>query len=567
MKRSLLFLAVTILTFSCKKNISPLPYQVTQTATADSAMVVTAHPLSSKVGVDVLKKGGNAVDAAIATQFALAVVYPRAGNLGGGGFMVIRMNDGEVASIDYREKAPAKASKDMYLDENDEVIPELSTHGAMAVGVPGTVAGMAAIHEKHGSLEWSELVQPAVDLAEGFPILKAEAERLNRFKDDFVKHNRHPTAFVSFFSWKEGDVLSQPELKSTLSRIRDNGKAGFYEGKTADLLVEEMKAGGGIISKEDLKNYNPVWRKPLIGDYKGYKIISMPPASSGGVALLQMLEMSETFPLGEWGFHQPKTVHAMGEVMRRAYADRAAFLGDSDFYPVPLDSLLDSIYLSEKLVDFDLAKASLSDSISDGAFKVNLESLETTHTSIVDPSGNAVSVTTTINSNFGSKVVVKGGGFFLNNEMDDFSSKPGVPNLYGLVGSEANSIAPGKRMLSSMTPTIVVKDNKPFLLLGTPGGSTIITSVYQTFMNVVEFNMSLEEAVAAPRFHHQWLPDALWLEEGGFDESLIESLSANGHNIDYKDRMAKMKCIHVLPDGKLIGVGDPRVLEDSAEGF
>ena len=561
------FLTVTFCIFSCKKTMIELPYKVTQTVTEDSAMVVTVHPLSSKVGVNTLKQGGNAVDAAIATQFALAVVCPRAGNLGGGGFMVIRMANGETASIDYREKAPAAATRDMYLDENDEVIPKLSTHGAMAVGVPGTVAGMEALHEKYGTLEWKELIQPAIDLArDGFPILEKDAERFNEKKAEFVEYNRHPTQFVKFWKWRQGDMLTQPDLAKSLERIRDKGKAGFYEGETADLLVDEIKYGGGIISKADLKNYAPVWRKPLEKDFKGHTVISMPPASSGGIALLQMLEMSERLPLKEWGFHQPKTVHAMVEIMRRAFADRAEFLGDADHYHVPIEQLLDSAYLVEKIADFDETKTLGSDSVAAGDFPL-IETLETTHSSFIDEDGNAVSCTTTINSSFGSKVVVKGAGFFLNNEMDDFSSKPGIPNLYGLVGAEANSIQPEKRMLSSMTPTIVLKNNKPYLVVGAPGGSAIISAVYQSIMNVIEFDMSMEDAVAAPRFHHQWLPDEIWMEEGKFPKSLVKSLEEMGHKITTKKTLAQLKNILVEPDGKLTGVGDPRYFEDDAEGY
>ena len=564
------FATLTILTIlfnSCRTGSTELPYAVTQTVTEDSAMVVTAHPLSSDVGVEILKKGGNAVDAAIAVQFALAVVYPRAGNLGGGGFMVVKMRGEEPASIDYREKAPAAASRDMYLDSIGNVVEKLSTHGVMAVGVPGTVAGMEALHKKFGSLPWRDLVQPAVDLArEGFPILEAEAERMNEKKGEFIKYNRHPTPFVKFWGWRQGDMLIQPDLADAMERIRDSGKAGFYEGKTADLFVDEIKNGGGIITKADLKNYEPAWRTPLEKDFKGHQVISMPPASSGGVALLQMLEMSEGLPLAEWGFHQPKTIHAMAEVMRRAYQDRAEFLGDTDYFKVPVDSILDSNYLVEKIADFDENKATPSK--NDGKGKsVRMESFETTHTSIIDQDGNAISCTTTINSSFGSKVVVKGAGFFLNNEMDDFSSKPGEPNLYGLVGSEANAIAPGKRMLSSMTPTIVLKDEKPYLIVGTPGGSTIITGVFQTIMNVIEFDMSLEDAIAAPRFHHQWLPDEIWMEKGKFSPGVVDTLKAMGHQITEKKRLAKMKCIEVHEDGKMTGVGDPRIFEDDAEGY
>jgi len=561
-----LFILVTFCVFSCKNSPKELPYSTEQQAVSDSAMVVTAHPLSSEIGKKILFEGGNAIDAAIATQFALAVVYPRAGNIGGGGFMIVKMADGKADALDYREKAPAKATRNMYLDENEEVIPDLSTYGAMAVGVPGTVAGMEAAHKKYGKMDWAKLVQPAIDLAKnGFPITESEAERFAEKKSDIKGINRHKTQFVKFWGWSQGDILKQTDLAKTLERIRDNGKDGFYTGETARLFVEEMEAGNGLITKEDLENYAPVWRKPIIGNYKGHKVISMPPASSGGIALTQMLKMAEQLPLKEMGFHKKETIHAMAEIMRRAFADRAEHLGDSDHYEVPIEKLTDSIYLVEKISNFDKAVATGSDSIFAGEFL--LESFETTHTSIIDESGNAVSVTTTLNTNYGSKLVVKGTGFFLNNEMDDFSSKPGVPNFYGLVGAEANSIAPNKRMLSSMTPTIVEKDGKVLMVLGSPGGSTIITSVFQVILNVLEFDKTLDEAVAAGRFHHQWLPDQIMMEENKFPIEVIDALKAKGHEINLKERMAKVKAIMVRPDGKLHGVGDPRLKEDDTAGY
>ena len=562
------FFLVTFCFFSCKKTEVELPYSIDQQSISDSAMVVTAHSLSSEIGKNILQKGGNAIDATIATQFALAVVYPRAGNIGGGGFMIIRMADGQTGALDYREKAPAKASRNMYLDEKEEVIPGLSTYGALAVGVPGTVAGMEAAHKKYGTLDWKTLIQPAIDLAQnGFPITQSEADRFAEKKSDIKGINRFKTPFVKFWGWNQGDILKQTDLAKTLERIRDNGKDGFYKGKTAQLFVDEMEAGNGLITKEDLENYAPVWRAPIIGNYKGYKIISMPPASSGGIALTQMFEMAEQLPLKEMGFHKTETIHAMAEIMRRAFADRAEHLGDSDHYDVPIDKLTDSTYLVNKISNFNKKAATGSDSILAGNFKVLLESFETTHTSIIDKDGNSVSVTTTLNTNYGSKLVVKGGGFFLNNEMDDFSSKPGVPNYYGLVGAEANAIAPNKRMLSSMTPTIVEKDGKVLMSLGSPGGSTIITAVFQVIMNVLEFDKSLDEAVAAGRFHHQWLPDQIMMEEGKFSNEVIEGLKAKGHEISLKDRIAKVKAIMVRPDGKLHGVGDPRLLEDDTEGY
>jgi gamma-glutamyltranspeptidase/glutathione hydrolase len=564
----LLGLSILFFLFSCNQN-STLPYQVEQTETGDSAMVVTAHPLASDVGSAILKQGGNAVDAAIATQFALAVVYPRAGNIGGGGFMVIRLKDGSTDALDYREMAPQSAHRDMYLDESGEIIDSLSTYGGLAVGIPGTVAGMWAAHQKYGFLDWKKLVQPSIELAEnGFQILEAEAERFELYKEIFIRYNGiQKNPFVKKTTWKEGDSLIQPELAATLKKIRDQGKDGFYTGSVAEAISTKVKETGGIITVEDLNRYEPAWRIPLQASYKNYSVISMPPASSGGVALIQMLKMLEPYPISDWGPRSPKTIHVMVEAMRRAYADRAAHLGDSDFYEVPIDKLLDSNYLSNKMANFNMQRATSSDSTKAVPFELQMESFETTHTSVVDLEGNAVSVTTTLNLNFGSKVLVNEAGFFLNDEMDDFSSKPGVPNYFGLVGSEANAIQPGKRMLSSMTPTIFEKDGKLWMVIGTPGGSTIITSVLQVFLNVAEFDMTLNEAISLPRFHHQWLPDEIKHEPESFDSTLLQNLQQMGHKMGEVNKIAKVKAIIVNPDGTLTGVGDPRVHEDDAEGY
>ena len=408
---------------------------------------------------------------------------------------------------------------------------------------------------------------PAIKYArDGFRLTKTEAERLNRIRPEFEKNNENPAPFVQKKPWEMGDLFRQPDMAKTMERIRDNGAAGFYEGKTADLLVAEMKRGGGLITHEDLKNYVAKWRRPVFNEYKNYRCITMPPPSSGGVALSQLLGILENYPLAEYGFHSPEAVHLIAEAERRVYADRAEFLGDSDFYPVPIDSLLDSTYLAFRMADFDPQKATVSDSIEGGVFQ-KVESFETTHTSIVDGDGNAVSVTTTLNLNYGSKVIVQGAGFFLNDEMDDFSAKPGTPNYFGLIGNEANAIQPGKRMLSSMTPTIVEKDGALFLVLGAPGGSTIITAVLQTFLNVTEFNMPIDEAVAAPRFHHQWLPDEIKVEPTALDTTVRQKLWDMGHHLKEVNRMAVVKAIHVLPNGKLHGAGDPRHPDDDAEGF
>lgn len=562
-----IFLIFIILSACRKKPVEP-PYLVTKSVVEDTAIVAAAHPLAVDAGLKVLHQGGNAVDAAIAVQFALAVVYPRAGNIGGGGFMVVRMDDGETAALDYREKAPGAAHRDMYLDSLGNVISEMSKEGHLAVGVPGTVAGMEAAFEKYSQLkDWKALVQPAIDYAsDGFLLTETEAGRLNDFRDRFEQNNENAAPFVKRGRWEMGDLLRQPDLAAALERIRDNGAAGFYEGKTADFIVAEMLRGGGLITHEDLENYEAKWREPLIGEYRNYRAITMPPSSSGGVVLSQILGMLEDYPLREYGFQSAEAVHLIAEAERRAYADRAEYLGDTDFYPVPIDSLIDSTYLAFRMADFDPERATVSDSINGGDYQ-SVESFETTHTSVVDGEGNAVSVTTTLNLNFGSKVIVEGAGFFLNDEMDDFSAKPGVPNYFGLVGNEANAIQPGKRMLSSMTPTIVEKDGELFLVLGAPGGSTIITAVLQTFLNVVEFDMPVDEAVTAPRFHHQWLPDEIKVEPTAMDTTVRQKLWDMGHTLKGVKRMAVMKAIEVLPDGKLHGASDPRNPDDHAGGY
>lgn len=560
-----LILLLFVAQFACQR--AKPTYNPTKSTITENAMVVSPHPLASDIGVEILKKGGNAVDAAIAVQFAIAVCYPRAGNLGGGGFMVIRTKDGTIDALDYREKAPANAHRDMYLDSLGNVIEGMSTEGHKASGVPGTVAGLFEAHKKYGKLPMDELIRPAIRLAErGYVVTATEAERFNRYQESFRKYNISPSPFLKE-RWVEGDDLVQRELAQTLERIRTGSTKGFYEGETADQIVAEMQSGGGLITHEDLKNYRATWRKPIVGDYKGYRVISMPPSSSGGVALLQMLGMVENYDLGSMDFHSVDAVHLMVEAERRAYADRAQHLGDSDFYEVPIDSLISEAYLQERMADFSPTQASLSDSVLAGNFNLVKESFETTHTSVIDAEGNAVSVTTTLNSNFGSKVWVDGAGFFLNNEMDDFSVKPGVPNQFGLVGAEANAIHPGKRMLSSMTPTIVEKDGKVFMVLGAPGGSTIMTAVFQTFINVVEFNMNLEDAVNAGRFHHQWLPDQIQMEKGALDSTTVKALEAIGHRFREVDYMAVIKAIRVLPDGRLHGVADPRNPDDTARGY
>jgi gamma-glutamyltranspeptidase / glutathione hydrolase len=543
---------------------SQLPYEAQKTARGKQGMVVTPHPLASAVGIQILNQGGNAVDAIVGIQFAMAVVYPRAGNLGGGGFLVYRQQDGQTAALDFREKAPLAAHRDMYLDNNGEVMGRLSQDGHLAAGVPGTVAGLVAAHKKYGRLAWHQLINPAIQLAaQGFPISASEAARLNGFQESFKRLNTTDNPFIKS-QWKEGDMLIQQDLAQVLIRIRDKGMDGFYRGKTAGLIVAEMKRGQGLITLKDLQSYQPVWRTPISARYKNFRVIAMPPSSSGGVALIQMLKMIEPNPLAEYGMHSAKAVHLMAEVSRRAYADRATYLGDMDFYRVPIDSLIDGAYLQKRMESYDPDMASASDVLGAGMITLDKESFETEHTSVVDAAGNAASLTTTLNSNYGCKVVVGGAGFFLNNEMDDFSVKPGVPNQFGLVGHEANAIAPGKRMLSSMTPTIIEKDDTLFMVLGAPGGSTIITAVFQVMLNVMEFGLPLEEAVKAGRFHHQWLPDQILLEEGTLTDTVRESLRAKGHQFNNVKYMAVIKAIQRLPDGSLTGAADPRNPDDDA---
>lgn len=568
MNKILSIIIITSVFYGCsgKQTVNKLTIEGGRNIISDSGMVVSAHPESSRIGVAILRKGGNAVDAAVATEFALAVCYPEAGNIGGGGFMLIREADGTTDLIDYREKAPLKASGDMYLDASGNVVEGLSTDTHMASGVPGTVDGMVNIHSKYGVLQFRDVIQPAIDLArKGFPLTEGQAADFNSNRQNFISRNITPPAFIKETPWIGGDTLRQESLAQTLERIRERGRDGFYSGTTARLIVKEMQRGNGLITLRDLSEYRASFRDPITDKYRGYRIISASPPSGGGIVLLQILGMIEPYNLKGAGFHTWQSVHLITEAERRAFADRSQLLGDPDFIGIPVDDLLSDGYLASRMSSFRSDSASLSSAISPGS-PAAVVSEETTHYSVADCMGNAVAATTTLNGTFGSSIVVDSAGFLMNNQMDDFSIKPGVPNMYGLVGGEANSIKPGKRMLSSMTPVIVEKDGRLFMVAGSPGGSTIPTSVLQVIINVIDYGMNIRQAVDTGRFHHQWLPDYISYENYSLDTVTLMNLQNMGHSLRKRSSLGRVNAIMILPDGKKASGADRRG-NNSAFGY
>ena len=534
----------------------------------DNATVVTAEKHASKVGAEILRQGGNAIDAAVAVQFALAVTLPRAGNIGGGGFMVLHLQDGTSRTLDFREKAPLEASADMYV-RNGEYVPRLSRTGALASGVPGVVDGMVKALERYGKLPMETVVRPAIELArEGYRLSWKQAKTLNSSADDFRQFESSASYFLKDDreKWKEGDLFVQKDLAETLERIANLGRAGFYSGETADLIVQEMQKQGGLISYEDLEEYESVWRQPITATFRGYELHIMPPPSSGSIAIHQILDMLKPYNLEDSGFNSASYVHLLTETMRRAFADRAYFLGDPDFVDIPMEELMSKSYNKKRMQNFSWNRATASDELEHGEIPTFRESSETTHFSIVDEEGNAVSVTTTLNGNFGSKVAVGGAGFFLNNEMDDFTAQPGEPNMFGLIQGEANAIEPEKRMLSSMSPTVVTKEGKVRMVLGAAGGPRIITATLQNFLNMAVFGMEPMQANSAPRFHHQWMPDKLYYEEYGLSPDTRQKLLEMGHNLQSYDGIGRAHTIYVDEEGKKYGVPDPRG-DGTAEGY
>ncbi|MDV6318742.1 gamma-glutamyltransferase [Chromohalobacter sp. HP20-39] len=531
-------------------------------------MAATSHYLASKIAREVMQDGGNAVDAAVTAGFALAVTQPRSGNIGGGGFMLISdENSGKVIAIDYREKAPSGAYETMFQNDQGEAVSERSRYTHNASGVPGTVAGLALALDEYGTLNLAEALAPAIDLAEnGFALPWRFIEGVESARERLAKW---PATRAKFFkpdgsSYQVGEIYRQPDLAATLKRIAAHGPREFYEGKTAELIAQEMEQHGGLMTAEDLAAYQPTLREPVHGTYRGYDIYAMSPPSSGGAHIVQMLNILEGYDIGEMGFNSARTIHVMAEAMKRAYADRAEYLGDTDFVDVPLEGITSKAYADELREQIELGHTTPSDAIAAGN-PLPYESNETTHFSIADDNGLAVSNTYTINFSYGSGIVVEGAGFLLNNEMDDFSAKPGTPNAYGLIGGEANKIAPNKRMLSSMTPTIIKKDGKNFLITGSPGGSRIITTTLQVVMNVIDHDMNIQTAVSVPRIHHQWLPDEIRIEQGVSPDT-IALLEAMGHTVSQQDAMGAAQSI-LIDDESFYGGADPRRSTSSALGL
>lgn len=556
----------TACTTSIENNPAAVEIETAKTLTGLSAGVACAHPEAARIGARVLADGGNAVDAAVAMQWALAVCYPNAGNIGGGGFMVARNADGKAFTLDYRESAPAAAHRDFYLDAEGTVAEGKSTDTHYAAGVPGTVRGLFAARDSLGRLPMAELIAPAIALAEkGFPLTRLQAELLNKFRDTFEERNTAPLPFIpADNAWLEGDTLIQKALAATLRRIAEHGADEFYTGTTAEMTLRETDGRGAWFTPEDLAGYRAKWRAPQTCEFDSIRIISMGPPSSGGVALCQLTGLFDIAGADSFPHNAVEYIHRLAEMQRRVYADRAAYLGDPDFYKVPAAALTERSYLESRWLDFDPNAATPSAAVREGVLLA--ESPETTHLSVIDAEGNAVSVTTTLNGNFGSKIAVAEAGYLLNNEMDDFSVKPGLPNMFGLTGGEVNAVGPQKRMLSSMTPVIMEKHGALFLAAGSPGGSTIITSVLQTVLNTAVYEMPLEEAIAAPKFHSQWLPDRISFEKEGFPVEVTQALEEMGHEIHYLETLGRVDAVMAMPDGSVTAAGDPRA-DNTAGGY
>lgn len=572
-KRWISLPALLVLCFSAFAAPPPVSYgvesDVHHPVVAQHGMVASVDALATKVGVDILQQGGNAVDAAVAVGFALAVTHPQAGNLGGGGFMMLRTQDGKTTAIDFREIAPEKASRDMFLDAQGNADSKKSLTSHLASGTPGTVAGFALALEKYGTLPLNKVLQPAIKLAqEGFTVNDALADDLKQYDAEVLPNHENSRAIF----WKEdgnplqkGDRLVQTHLANSLTMIAEQGPDAFYKGAIAGQIAEEMAKNGGLMSRADLAGYKAVERTPISGDYRGYQVFSMPPPSSGGIHIVQILNILENFDLGKYGFGSADAMQLMAEAEKYAYADRSEYLGDPDFVKVPWQALTSKAYAKSLAEKIDINKARPSSEIKPGKL-APYESNQTTHFSVVDKDGNAVAVTYTLNTTFGSGIVAGNTGILMNNEMDDFSAKPGVPNVYGLVGGEANAVGPYKRPLSSMSPTIVVKDGKTWLVTGSPGGSRIITTVLQMVVNSIDFGMNVAEAANAPRFHHQWLPDQLWVEKG-FSPDTLKLLAGKGQKVAVKTAMGSTQSIMIAPDGKLFGASDPRTVDDLTAGY